>query len=355
MSRIHARISLVSFTLVTAFAHAPAAIAGYYYSPVDPPGSIASEALGLNDSGVVVGEYSVQTGTGPSISSFQYGFVDNQGVFTTLAPNPDSICGGYGPMCNAAWGVNNAGDVVGTYFTDDGAAHGFLYTNGNYSTFTELNVPGAGSTQAFGISNNGLVVGQAIESSGDLGFTYDISTNQYDTFTLPGLPSGATFVPFGINNAGEVVGTYSSPSGEFSVFLYTPGSSSYTLLPQNPAAVIGFFEGTFGVGIDDAGDLAGNYSVDGSLGFGFLPYVYLDGTYANFNVNLPSADVYNSGADGINNLGDIVGYYSAPNGELQGFLATPAPEASTWAMMLLGFVGLGFASHRARGRALLRA
>ncbi len=190
-----------------------------------------------------------------------------------------------------------------SYFTDDGAAHGFLYTNGNYSTFTELNVPGAGSTQAFGISNNGLVVGQAIESSGDLGFTYDISTNQYDTFTLPGLPSGATFVPFGINNAGEVVGTYSSPSGEFSVFLYTPGSSSYTLLPENPAAVIGFFEGTFGVGIDDAGDLAGNYSVDGSLGFGFLPYVYLDGTYANFNVNLPSADVYNSGADGINNLG----------------------------------------------------
>ena len=42
--------------------------------------------------------------------------------------------------------------------------------------------------------------------------------------------------------------------------------------------------------------------------------------------------------------GDIVGYYSAPNGELQGFLTTPAPEASTWAIMLLGFVGLGFAS-----------
>ena len=157
MSRIHARISLVSFTLVTAFAHAPAAIAGYYYSPVDPPGSIASEALGLNDSGVVVGEYSVQTGTGPSTSSFQYGFVRQSGrLHDAGKPNPDSICGGYGPMCNAAWGVNNAGDVVGTYFTDDGAAHGFLYTNGNYSTFTELNVP-VGSTQAFGISNNGLI------------------------------------------------------------------------------------------------------------------------------------------------------------------------------------------------------
>ena len=368
MSRIHVRISLASFALAAAFAHAPPALAQYYYSPVDPPGSIASEALGLNDNGLIVGEYSVQTGTAPNISSFQYGFVDNQGVFTPLAPNPDSSCGGYGPMCNAAWGVNNAGDVVGTYFTDDGAAHGFLYTNGNYSTFTELNVPGAGSTQAFGISNNGIVVGQAIESTSDIGFIYNISNNQYETFTLPNLPAGATYVPFGINNAGVVVGSYTGPPtitpipgggesvtlGATYTFLYTLGANSYILLPQDPAASPGDGVGTLGTGINDEGDLAGSYSVEGALGFGFLPFAYLDGNYLNFNVNLPSADVYNSGADGISNLGDIVGYYSAPDGELQGFLATPAPEASTWAMMLVGFFWLGFASYRARGRALLR-
>ena len=36
-----------------------------------------------------------------------------------------------------------------------------------------------------------------------------------------------------------------------------------------------------------------------------LPFAkerYFDGNYLNFNVNLPSADVYNSGADGISNL-----------------------------------------------------
>ena len=76
-----------------------------------------------------------------------------------------------------SWGVDSAGDVVGTYYTGDGAAHGFVYLNGNYRTFTELNVPGAGSTQAFGVSNNGIVVGQAIERSGDLGFIYKMSTN----------------------------------------------------------------------------------------------------------------------------------------------------------------------------------
>jgi probable HAF family extracellular repeat protein len=71
-------------------------------------------------------------------------------------------------------------------------------------------------------------------------------------------------------------------------------------------------------------------------------------------------------AVGINNSGDIIGsgdYHSA----LYGFLLTPdsasplsvmaAPELSTWTMMLLGFVGLGFAGYRRakKGRATIAA
>jgi uncharacterized membrane protein len=53
---------------------------------------------------------------------------------------------------------------------------------------------------------------------------------------------------------------------------------------------------------------------------------------------------YYSYADGINDAGMIVG--------ASGFL----PEPSTWAMMLLGFAGLGYAGYRARaGRATLPA
>jgi hypothetical protein len=346
------RWGIVASALV---ASAPTAHAGYYYTPIDPPGSISTQAQGLNDNGVVVGSYSDSGGT-------SYGFVDNSGAYTQLAPTPASGCGAFAGDCNVAWGVNNSGAVVGSFYTttgptiNDGAEHGFLYTNGNYSTFTQLDVPGAESTAAYGISNDGIVVGQAIESSGDLGFTYDISTQQYATFTLRGLPTGASFIPFGINDAGEVVGTYSNPGDEFSVFLYTLGASSFTILPENPAAAVGPFEGTFGTGINDLGDLAGTYTVDGSLGFGALPFAYLLGQYVNFSVGLPSDPfVDNSGADGINNLGDIVGVYSsAPDGEFGGFLATPAPEPSAWVMMLLGFVGLGFVSLRGSA-ALLRA
>jgi hypothetical protein len=347
MSRLHLKVSLSFVTITVALSLAPAARASYYFTEINPPGSISTEALGLNDSGVVAGSYNDATG-------FGLGFVDNNGVYTTLAPTTEATgCGFYATICNQAWGVNNSGDVVGTYFTttgsgpNDGTPHGFLYTNGNYSTFTPLNVPGAGATEAYGISNNGLVVGEAQESSGNVGFIYTISTGQYSTFTLPNLPTGATYVPFAINNAGVVVGSYSPPPtitpapgggetitfGATYTFLYTLGSSGYTLLPQDPAAIVGPLEGTLGSGINDEGDVAGNYTVDGNVGFGFLPFVYIDGTYVNFTVYLPSDPfVDNSGANGINNLGDIVGYYSSsPYGEFAGFLAIPAPEPSTWA------------------------
>ena len=63
----------------------------------------------------------------------------------------------------------------------------------------------------------------------------------------------------------------------------------------------------------------------------------------------------------INDIGQIVGYgveINDPQNSLA-FLLTPTtvPEPSTWAMLLLGFAGLGYAGYRrARaGRATLAA
>ncbi|HZZ24869.1 MAG TPA: hypothetical protein VFE60_20830 [Roseiarcus sp.] len=50
-------------------------------------------------------------------------------------------------------------------------------------------------------------------------------------------------------------------------------------------------------------------------------------------------------AVGLNDRGDILGY-GTYNGGQYGFLLTPVPELSTWAMLLVGFVGLGFAGYR---------
>ena len=79
-------------------------------------------------------------------------------------------------------------------------------------------------------------------------------------------------------------------------------------------------------------------------------------------------DWSNTEAVGINNLGDIAGYGHYNNGTVSGtygFLLTPsataavsaipgsaaaAPEPSTWAMLAVGFAGLGFVGYRGARR-----
>ena len=52
-------------------------------------------------------------------------------------------------------------------------------------------------------------------------------------------------------------------------------------------------------------------------------------------------------ANGINDKGVVVGFYTnAATDTVDGFVGTTVPEPSTWAMMLLGFAGLGFLGYR---------
>ncbi len=85
------------------------------------------------------------------------------------------------------------------------------------------------------------------------------------------------------------------------------------------------------------------------------------GTATNLGAILGS-DWTNTEAVGINNVGDIVGYghfADATHNGIYGFLLTPsaapvpgsaaaAPELSTWAMLVVGFAGLGFVGYRGK-------
>jgi probable HAF family extracellular repeat protein len=154
----------------------------------------------------------------------------------------------------------------------------------------------------------------------------------------------------GINAGGEIVGFYYNNGSGFpglgaQGFLYNSGT--YITL-DDPLGV----NGTFAYGINDLGEVVGFYYDATNTAHGFA---YDGGTYVTLDGPLSgSTDVI---AHGINDAGQIVGFYGGHAGDYflgkgdhySGFLAT-TPEPSTWAMMLLGFAGLGYASYlRTRG------
>ena len=93
--------------------------------------------------------------------------------FTTLVGFLPS--GTYGAE---AFGINDAGQIVGAYVDANHLMHGYIYSNG---TYTILDDPSAGTngpypqsggstggTQAFGINNSGQIVGEYFDSNGAL-------------------------------------------------------------------------------------------------------------------------------------------------------------------------------------------
>ena len=76
-----------------------------------------------------------------------------------------------------AWGINDAGQIVGFYEDSSLKLHGFLYSNGTYTTLDDPSASANGSTKAFGINATGQMVGDYINASGFHGFLYDPNSN----------------------------------------------------------------------------------------------------------------------------------------------------------------------------------
>jgi probable HAF family extracellular repeat protein len=152
-----------------------------------------SAAYGINDRGQVVGYYFQPTTSG---------FIYSAGSLTSL--NVPSASATF------ATGINNLGQVVGWY--SSAGDHGFLYSNG---TYTYLNDPLSTTnvTVATGINDLGQIVGYYYgNATGNYydgnnqyhGFLY--SNGKYTTLDDP-LSNGNTFA-WGINDLGQIAGRF---------------------------------------------------------------------------------------------------------------------------------------------------
>jgi hypothetical protein len=167
------------------------------------------EGVAINDPEILMVLFQDENGN-PQIGTFGV----NSGVFTQLSP-PEQV---YEPVPNPWYplGINNSGALVlETVNPASGLIDSWFYSGG---TYTEINVPGALSSYAHGINNNGDIVYTFLDANlRSHGALYLASTGQFYEFDDPNGP-GVTEA-FGINDevAGKkssklrIVGDYSLP------------------------------------------------------------------------------------------------------------------------------------------------
>lgn len=169
---------------------------------IDVPGSLMTlSARGINDRGQIVGAYSDALGT-------LHGYLLNKGEFTTI-DYP-------GSQATVVDRINNIGQMVGT-FADSGGLHAFLLDDG---VFTAFDAPGSsGFTHAYGLNDRGDVVG----TYSDARFVNHGYLLHDGVFTEVTVPDAETAIPMDINNRAEIAGYYPT-AGTYRGFLLTPGN-----------------------------------------------------------------------------------------------------------------------------------
>ncbi|KAA5611289.1 hypothetical protein [Rhodovastum atsumiense] len=269
--------------------------------------------MGLNDSGQIVGSYVDRSG-------HKHGFLRTGRNVTTIdAP---------GATATSASGINNQGQIVGSYLDRLGHEHGFLDNNGR---FTTLDAPGAAATLPEDINDSGQIVGSTRTAGAHLiqANVFRYGQGRFTTIRVPGYPDGpaapigGTYLhASGIDNAGEITISAHNAPGSFSgdAFLAHPGGRFTDIVPPGtdlPPTV---------EGINNRGQVVGNLWVTvpqpNGEGIGHNRVYLLD--HGRFT-SLEASATANTYAQDLNNAGLVVGTYEDASGTEHGFLATPAP------------------------------
>jgi probable HAF family extracellular repeat protein len=312
VSAVSYRLLLISLALLAGWmvgapADAQTPTTRFTFKAIDLPRTIFVSGQGINDDGVVVGEYQSQDG---ALHAFVF-VPGAHGDQLAVCPRP-----GY-----EAFGINNAGQIVGR--SSNPGFRGFLTTISGClaGDFTLFDFPGSADTTAVGINNVGQILGWYVPTNvgGSVGFlcTLPLTPTCFTSFTLPASDCCGGSLVFGINDQRDLVGQYLTLRIQDFVIHGFLNDKNHTI-DEPDAGLVNHSVFTQTTAINNAGDIVGNYIDSAGTGHGFL----LKAGASPQRID-PDNSAYTE-IWGINNRGQIVGWYQDQAFQTHGFIGTPS-------------------------------
>src|SRR5713101_6262813 len=247
----------------------------------------------INSKGDIVGEYIDSNGVARGFVRF------SNGTFSAPIVDPNDTVG-----FTEGRGINNSRTVVGDYATSDGNQHGFLLSGG---TFTEYDVPGAPTTNVFGINDPGDFAGTFSNSDNTILYAFVSVGGTITSFSVPGATGTLAYQ---INNSKQlVVGYYIDSSGILHGYYRDANGALH--FPIDPSGSVG----TVLFGDNERNWVVGRYADSSGVTHGlffvppdsFFTFDYPGSTFTSLN--------------GISAQGFICGRYVDASGIAHGIIA----------------------------------
>ncbi|MGH3289988.1 MAG: hypothetical protein ACRDPD_35805 [Streptosporangiaceae bacterium] len=268
-----------------------------------------NQLLGINDFGVIAGYFGSGAQGHP-----------NQGYL--LEPNHVQYLNENfpGSVQTQVTGLNNTGVTVGFWSSMNNANmvndnHGFYAVNGHFRTadFPTGSPAAPPVDQLLGVNDSDVAVGFYTDANGNNhGYEYNVRDGRFSSVTESGVTS---LTAAAINDRGDVAGFYTNPgSGNTDGFIKVRNQTFIDLAVPGASS-------TMALGVNLRDEVVGTYTVGSGSSAVMHGFTWQAGR--GFSTIDDPHGMGTTTINGVNDFGQLVGFYVDANGNTDGFLATP--------------------------------